>query len=155
MPNMQTSYSQYQGRAQLGMIATSMISDVVSKTNVTAASAPIPFGMACETSGEDGCVLGSAGDRFAGVSVAQAVLDQIGLVSGAANADQFAEGETVGLLRNGTIWVTAATIVSANDTATYANDGTIGVGLVNAFPGQAYFETDAALGELVRLRLEA
>lgn len=152
MANLQPTYSQYHNRAMLGMLATSRSYDATGKTNTQAAA--IAFGLACIMDGEDGAKLGAPG-TFAGITLHQTVLDQVGITSGSVTAEEFAQGGTMGLLRSGDIWVTTEDAVVAGDTAKWNNDGTIAKGGTNAFPGVAIFETDAAAGELVRLRLES
>lgn len=154
MPNMQPTYMQYHPRAQLGMIASTRAPDFVSRINTGANK--IPFGRVCgQGTEEDACQLG--GTPFAGVSVHQDVLDQLGLTDGTCTADQFCTGATLGLMREGDVWViNDGPAVTPSTVALYnAVDGTVASDGDTAFPGHAIFETAAANGELVRLRIEA
>ena len=123
-----------------GMIAEAQaIKDVASKV-VTAAA--VSFGLAVGRGATDGSVcLGGMG--FEGIAVA----DKSRL------ADSYSVGEIAGVLRKGTIWVTAATAVSPADPVTFtAATGFIGAGLATTITG-AKFETTAATGGLVRVYL--
>lgn len=124
-----------------GMIAEGQqVRDVASKRVTTAV---IPFGRAV---GRDGVIadtvrLGGAG--FEGI----AIIDKTRL------DDQYIVGEMAGILRKGTVWVTASTAVATSDPVTFtAATGVIGAGLAITIDG-AKFETTAAINTLVRVYL--
>lgn len=137
----------YQGQmdvAHAGMIAESqVVRDVASKVVETAA---VGFGLAVGAGTADGSAK-LAGGGYVGVTVADKT----------RAADQYAVGEVAGVMRKGTIWVTADGAVDPTDTVTYTvATGAIGAkavatGIV-AIPG-AKFETTAADGALVRVYL--
>ena len=123
-----------------GVIAESQIvKDVASKVVTTGA---VAFGLAVGAGATDGSVrLGGTG--FAGITVADKT----------RAADQYAVGEVAGVLRKGTIWVTASTDVDPTDPVTFtAATGVIGAGLATTIAG-AKFETTATTGNLVRVYL--
>ena len=126
-----------------GMIAESqMIKDVASKVVVTTAT--IPFGVAVGAGASDGSVrLGGA--AYQGITVADL----------SRTADQYVLGEVAGVLRKGTIWVTAAVAVTPADTVYYvpATGAITNVASGNTAIPNAKFETTAAAGALVRLYL--
>ena len=134
------TYTTAQPVAYAGMIAESQIvKDVASKRVTTAL---IPFARAVGRDTADGTVrLGGTG--FEGIAVADK----------SRAADSFAVGEVAGLLRKGTIWVTASTAVTPADPVTFtAATGVIGAGLVTTIAG-AKFETSGGIGALVRVYL--
>jgi len=123
-----------------GMIAESQPSrDIASKVVETA---EIAFGLVIGAGTGDGSVkLGGAG--FEGIAVADKSRD----------ADKFDVGEMAGVMRKGTIWVTASTNVAPTDAVTFtAATGVIGAGLVTTI-ASAKFETTATAGNLVRVYL--
>lgn len=126
--------------AYAGMIAESQtVQDVASKIVTTGA---IAFGLAAGRGATDGTArLGGTG--FEGIAVADK----------SRAADNFAVGEVAGLLRKGTIWVTASTAVTPADPVTFtAATGVIGAGLATTIAG-AKFETSGGIGALVRVYL--
>jgi len=133
----------YTGQTRLGypgMIAEGqVVKDVASKAVTTAA---VAFGLAVGRGATDGTVrLGGTG--FEGITVADKT----------RAADQYAVGEMAGVLRKGTIWVTASTNVGPADPVTFtAATGVIGAGLAATITG-AKFETTATAGNLVRVYL--
>ena len=67
--------------------------------------------------------------------------------------DLYPVGVIAGVMRKGTIWVTASTNVAPSDPVTFtAATGVIGAGLVTTIAG-AKFETTATAGNLVRVYL--
>lgn len=123
-----------------GMIAEGQtVKDVASKSVETAA---VAFGLAVGAGTADGsCRLGGTG--YLGITVADKT----------RAADQYAVGEMAGVLRKGTIWVTASTDVDPDDPVTFtAETGVIGAGLATTIAG-AKFETTATTGNLVRVYL--
>ena len=137
----------YTGQHELGyagQIAESqVVKDVASRAIETAT---VGFGLAVGAGTTDGSAKLSGGD-FQGVTVADKT----------RAADEYAVGEMAGVMRKGTIWVTADGAVDPTDTVTYTEaTGAIGAAAVAsgivAIPG-AKFETTAADGALVRLYL--
>lgn len=123
-----------------GMIAEGQIvKDVASRAITTAA---VAFGLAVGRGASDGSArLGGTG--YEGITVADK----------SRAADQYAVGEMAGVMRKGTIWVTASTAVTPADPVTFtAATGVIGAGLATTIPN-AKFETTAAAGALVRVYL--
>lgn len=135
----------YEARTRIGyagMIAEGQtVKDVASKSVETAA---IAFGLAVGAGTADGSVkLGGTG--YIGITVADK----------SRAADQYAVGEMAGVIRKGTVWVTAGADVADTDTVyfvpatgviTNASSGN------TAIPG-AKFETTVTSGNLVRLFL--
>ena len=124
-----------------GMIAEGQqVKDVVSKRVTTA---PVAFGLAVGRDGTDAgtCRLGGTG--FEGI----AIIDKTRV------GDEYIVGEMAGILRKGTVWVTASTAVDPSDPVTFtAATGVIGDGLATTIPG-AKFETSGGIGDLVRVYL--
>jgi hypothetical protein len=124
-----------------GMIAEGQqVKDVASKRVTTAA---VPFGRAVGASGTTPgtCRLGGVG--FEGIAIA----DKSRL------NDEYVVDEMAGVLRKGTVWVTASTAVTVATPVTFtAATGVIGAGLATAIAG-AKFETAGGIGDLVRVYL--
>ena len=124
-----------------GMIAEGQqVKDVVSKRVTTA---PVAFGLAV---GRDGVIDGAVklgGTGFEGIAIAdKSRVD-----------DEYIVGEMAGILRKGTVWVTASTAVDPSDPVTFtAATGVIGEGLATTIAG-AKFETSGGIGDLVRVYL--
>ncbi len=134
------TYDANQPTAFAGMVAEGQTArDVASKVVETA---EVAFGLAVGRGTGDGSVkLSGAG--FDGITVADKSRD----------ADKFDVGEVAGVMRKGTIWVTASTAVDPSDPVTFtAATGVIGAGLATTITG-AKFETTATLNELVRVYL--
>ena len=124
-----------------GMIAEGQqVKDVVSKRVTTA---PVAFGLAV---GRDGVIDGAVklgGTGFEGIAIADK--SRVG--------DEYIVGEMAGILRKGTVWVTASTAVDPSDPVTFAAaTGVIGEGLGTTISG-AKFETSGGVGDLVRVYL--
>jgi hypothetical protein len=124
-----------------GMIAEGQqVKDVVSKRVTTAV---VPFGRVV---GRDGVIDGAVklgGTGFEGIAIA----DKSRL------NDEYIVGEMAGILRKGTVWVTASTAVDPGDAVTFtAATGVIGDGLATTIAG-AKFETSGGIGDLVRVYL--
>lgn len=115
------------------------VKDVYS---LTVEGASVAFGLAVGAGAADeSCTLGGTG--FAGFTVADKSRD----------ADQFDVGEVAGVMRKGTIWLTATTNVSPSDPVTFtAATGVVGAGLATTI-ANATFETTATAGNLVRVYL--
>ena len=124
-----------------GMIAEGQqVKDVASKRVTTA---PVAFGLAV---GRDGVIDGAVklgGTGFEGI----AIIDKTRV------GDEYIVGEMAGILRKGTVWVTASTAVDPGDAVTFnAATGVIGDGLATTIAG-AKFETSGEIGDLVRVYL--
>ena len=124
-----------------GMIAEGQqVKDVASKRVTTA---PVAFGLAV---GRDGVIDGAVklgGTGFEGIAIADK--SRVG--------DEYIVGEMAGILRKGTVWVTASTAVDPGDAVTFtAATGVIGDGLATTIDG-AKFETSGEVGDLVRVYL--
>ena len=124
-----------------GMIAEGQqVKDVVSKRVTTAA---VAFGLVV---GRDGIIDGAVklgGTGFEGI----AIIDKTRV------GDEYIVGEMAGILRKGTVWVTASTAVDPGDAVTFtAATGVIGDGLATTIAG-AKFETSGEIGDLVRVYL--
>jgi len=124
-----------------GMIAEGQqVKDVASKRVTTA---PVAFGLAV---GRDGVIDGAVklgGTGFEGIAIADK--SRVG--------DEYIVGEMAGILRKGTVWVTASTAVDPGDAVTFtAATGVIGDGLATTIAG-AKFETSGGVGDLVRVYL--
>ena len=124
-----------------GMIAEGQqVKDVVSKRVTTA---PVAFGLAV---GRDGVIDGAVklgGTGFEGI----AIIDKTRV------GDEYIVGEMAGILRKGTVWVTASPAVDPGDAVSFtAASGVIGDGLATTIAG-AKFETSGEIGDLVRVYL--
>jgi len=107
-----------------GMIAEGQqVKDVVSKRVTTAA---VAFGRVV---GRDGVIDGAVklgGTGFEGI----AIIDKTRV------GDEYIVGEMAGILRKGTVWVTASTAVDPGDAVTFtAATGVIGDGLATTIAG--------------------
>ena len=124
-----------------GMIAEGQqVKDVVSKRVTTA---PVAFGLAV---GRDGVIDGAV--KLGGVG-----FEGIAIADKSRVDDEYIVGEMAGILRKGTVWVTASTAVDPGDAVTFtAATGVIGEGLGTTISG-AKFETSGGVGDLVRVYL--
>lgn len=149
----QTSYSETMTAGLEGMIAESDGGEnIISRTIEDAAG--IGFGKIAVVGEAGGVVAPTEGGIFEGITVrTQAIAD---------GASAHAQYDTVSLLRRGVIWVVAGEAVTAGAKAYWTADGAIvdspddgGDPAVNhnEFPMPARFETAAAEGALVKLRL--
>lgn len=109
----QTTYSATMGRAVAGLIADMQNSRVDSRICETAAG--IGFGLAVgRGSADGGAVLGStAATDFLGISVRDVTLVN-------ADGDEYPRYGTMGVMTEGTIWVTVGGDVVDGDIVTYA-----------------------------------
>ena len=124
-----------------GMIAEGQqVKDVASKRVTTAV---VPFGRAVGRDGTDAGTCRLDGTGFEGIAIAdKSRVD-----------DEYIVGEMAGILRKGTVWVTASTAVDPGDAVTFtAETGVIGDGLAITIDG-AKFETSGEIGDLVRVYL--
>lgn len=143
MPVYDTQAGDYSTRAPLGYAG--QIADTAGPKDVasrTVENAVVAFGLAVGRGTADGsCRLGGTG--FEGITVADKSRD----------ADQYDVGESAGVMRKGTLWVTASTNVGPADPVTFtAATGVIGAGLATTI-ADAKFETTATSGNLVRVYL--
>jgi len=124
-----------------GMIAEGQqVKDVVSKRVTTAA---VAFGRVV---GRDGVIDGA-------VKLGGAGFEGIAIIDKTRVGDEYIVGEMAGILRKGTVWVTASTAVDPGDAVTFtAATGVIGDGLATTIAG-AKFETSGSIGDLVRVYL--
>ena len=124
-----------------GMIAEGQqVKDVASKRVTTA---PVAFGLAV---GRDGVIDGAV--KLGGVG-----FEGIAIAGKSRVGDEYIVGEMAGILRKGTVWVTASTAVDPSDPVTFAAaTGVIGEGLGTTISG-AKFETSGGVGDLVRVYL--
>lgn len=122
-----------------GMIADGAAKDVSSRVIETA---DVAFGLAVGAGTADGsAMLGGTG--FEGIAIADKSQEQ----------DAYLVGDVAGVMRKGTVWVTASTDVDPTDPVTFtAATGVIGAGLATTIAG-AKFETTATAGNLVRVYL--
>lgn len=136
------TYANAPATAFAGMVAeTNGNRDIASRRIETAA---VAFGLAVGRGTADGSAkLSGAG--FEGVTVADKT----------RGADSYAIGDVAGVIRKGTVWVTAGAAVAPSDTVYFA----AATGVISnisaggtAITG-AKFETTAASGALVRLFL--
>lgn len=122
-----------------GMIADHSLKDVASRKIETA---DVAFGLAVGRGTADGTAK-LAGTGFEGIAVSDK----------SRTADKYAVGEMAGVMRKGSIWVTASTNVAPSDPVTFtAATGVIGAGLVTTI-ANAKFENSANDGDLVRVHL--
>ncbi|MEL7299363.1 MAG: hypothetical protein AAFM92_03175 [Pseudomonadota bacterium] len=140
----QGGYAVDQTIGYAGMRADNTVCDVASRSVENAA---VAFGLAVGAGTADGsCRLDGTG--FEGITVADKSRE-----ADDTDADQYAVGEMAGVMRKGTIWVTASTNVDPTDPVTFtAATGVIGAGLATTIAG-AKFETTATSGNLVRVYL--
>ena len=116
------------------------VKDVASKRVTTA---PVAFGLAV---GRDGVIDGAV--KLGGVG-----FEGIAIAGKSRVGDEYIVGEMAGILRKGTVWVTASTAVDPGDAVTFtAATGVIGEGLAITIAG-AKFETSGGIGDLVRVYL--
>lgn len=127
-----------------GMRADTALCDVASRI---VENAVVAFGLAVGRGTADGsCRLGGTG--FEGITVADKSRD-----GDDTAVDQYDVGEMAGVMRKGSIWVTASTNVDPSDPVTFtAATGVIGAGLATTI-ANATFETTATSGNLVRVNL--
>lgn len=140
----QGGYATDQTLGYAGMRADAAPCDVASRL---VENARVGFGLAVGRGTADAsCRLGGTG--FEGITVADKSRE-----SDDTNADDYEVGEMAGVMRSGTIWVTASTDVDPSDPVTFtAATGVIGAGLATTITG-AKFETTATTGNLVRVYL--
>ena len=138
--DLQNGYAASPAVGYAGMVAEGqMVRDVASRVITTGA---VAFGLAVGRGATvDSARLGGTG--FEGIAVADK----------SRAADQYAVGEVAGVIRKGTVWVTASTVVAVGDAASFtAATGVLGTGLATAITG-GRFETAGGIGALVKLYL--
>lgn len=122
-----------------GMIADHSLKDVASRKIETA---KVAFGLVVGCGAADGTAK-LDGTGFEGIALADK----------SRTADEYAVGEMAGILRKGSVWVTASTNVTPADAVTFtAATGVIGAGLATTITN-AKFESSANAGDLVRVHL--
>lgn len=144
MATVQSSYSENIAVASNGLPADA---DFTAQTYQSLVPAGIPFGVAVTRSGANRGVVLSGGSVFAGVTLRDVALD----------ADQYAQGDTVGVITRGRVWVVVDQAVTAGQdvtrnstTGTLSSRSTSGSQLpING----AVWETSALEGELAKLNL--
>lgn len=138
MPAVQTTYSENIGKAYAGMIADLRLADVVTGI---CEDATLGFGLPVSRGVADAGVT-KGGSQFSGVTVRDVTLP-------ASQEDLYNEGDEVGVLRHGVIWLTVAEAVNAGDPV-YFNTST-GAWYKSASAGRslvadAMWETSASSG---------
>ena len=137
----QSTYSRYMSAGAAGAPATMHGWDADTKQ----AEGNIPFGYAVSKGdADDGVVAG--GTLFVGVSVRDITLVH-------DTADRYEEGDNVGVLTRGDIWVLVEEAVDTQTAAKYdTSTGQLGKAAGTAITG-AYWVKGAGAGELAILRL--
>lgn len=145
MAAVQTSYSERQRKAVAGMIAN--MDDVQRVTRICATAAGIGFGLAVsDSTGRKDAVLGGALTSFLGATIRDNTL--VVRASG-GDVDEYQQYENMGVLRQGSIWVTAGAAVARGDAVNY--NATTGVFSNTGGNGPilgARWEEGAAAGEV-------
>lgn len=107
MPAVQTTYSERIGVARAGMVADERNYDSITRINETAAG--IGFGLAVKQGSTDGvCALAGAIAAFLGVSIRDVTLES-------SQLDKYADGQAVGILTAGPIWVEVSDTPGVSD----------------------------------------
>lgn len=142
MPPLQTSYSENIGVGQAGAPAAP---DWDADSRIVETEAGIGFGLAVSRgAGDRGVVIGGA--QFVGISLHD-------VTQPPDNVDEYSEGENIGVMTRGLIYVVAALPVEAGQVVRYNettgalsdSDGTLIAG--------ATWESSAAQGGIAKLRL--
>lgn len=118
----QSSYTQFQGVAQVGMPASTRSWDADTRIAEDPAGDGIGFGLAvCKgTVAELAATLGAlSGGAFLGITMADNTLANLST----ATTDKYTDGENMGILTDGDIWVAPQTNVSVGG-AVYFNSST-------------------------------
>lgn len=143
----QTSYSRYHAEAFEGMIADQRNTNLISRR----ATAAIGFGKAALQGSAVDAI--KAADNSAALFIGVTVRDQS---TDPSAPDQFKANDEVRLIDQGAVWVLAGENVAAGDRAGYLTASgafmKATTANVTAIDG-ARFETTAASGALVKLRL--
>ncbi len=153
MANIQPSYTQAFPVGYPGMVANGEPSNRISRSVEDAAG--IPFGRAAfRGTGEHGCTATPNAQTFMGITIAdQTVVPLAGVVAGGKDADIYPQYATAGLLSRGEIWVTAGvTVTHGQDVYVTAAGVFTNVSTSNTLL-PAKFDTNAASGAPVRLRV--
>jgi hypothetical protein len=147
MAEVQTTYSESFAEGYPGMVANGETSNRISRTCEDAGG--IPFGVPVyRGAGDHGCTMTPGVGTLLGISIAH---QGLGLLSG-QTVDEYAQYETVAILTEGVIWVTAAEDVTdgaqAYGTAAGAIDDTSsGDTILTGW----FFDTTASAAGLVKL----
>lgn len=144
--NYQGSYDNQFAAGYAGMIADTALSDVASRT---VENAVVGFGRAVGRGAADGsCRLGGTG--FEGITIADKSVQ-----SNDESVDEYAVGESAGVMRKGTVWVEVGANVSPASTVYFipATGVITSAASGNTEIAGAKFETTATSGNLARLYL--
>lgn len=145
MPDVQTNYPENIARALPGMIASQEPQVIISR--VLQDEAALPFGKAVfRGTAANQCTATPAAARFLGVSVLDVVQETTG----------YASRSTVGILNKGPIWVTNGAAAVSHGQPVYVTPAGAftNVAQDNVALPDVEFDTSAAAGALVRLRLK-
>lgn len=147
MPSYQTSYNQTHAPAFAGMVADHQTRTVISRLAV----GTVPFGTSVVQHPNANSVTlagGAPGAPFRGVAILDSTVRAVNPLNSYAN------GDTVAVMTQGTVWVVAASNVTEGQAAFYDANGNFTDVAANdmAIPN-ATFDTSALAGSLVRLRL--
>lgn len=138
MPEIQGSYDDGIGQAQVGVLANSALSDVASRQ---IEGGEIPFGRVVSQGAADrGVVIGGA-DAIGITTVDRTIL-----------TEHFQVGNTAPIMRKGSIWVLTTEAVTPSDTVSF-DPATGEINASGTELANARFETTAAAGELVQVHL--
>jgi hypothetical protein len=130
MAPVQSTYSETMQAPSPGTISSS---DYDTITGIVETAAGIGFGLAVSvgtvaTKGDKATILGGTADKFKGVSIRD-----IAALRPADNSDKYRETANIGIVRRGTVWVSPAVDVVADDpvhfdgaTGVFSNTGGIG-----------------------------
>jgi hypothetical protein len=121
----QTAYQQYEGPGQVGMVATGLDSDIITRIAEDPAGTGIGFGLVvCQGTVSDmAATLGElSGGAVIGVTVADPTLPNLVDVNG-QYTDKYSDKDNMAVMIKGDIWVKPATNVSAGG-AVYFNSST-------------------------------
>lgn len=151
MAVVQSNYSERQGTAVLGGIATSDAHDIIARTVENADG--IGFGqVACQGAGDNGVVPAS---EASGTPVYRGITlrDQ---AQPPEAEDTYRRYDSARVMLKGTVWVTAGANVSAGDPVYFvpATGVITNVATDNIAIPRAIFDQSAQSGNLVRLRLQ-
>lgn len=158
-PNpVQTTYTQYLTAAQVGMPATTTGWDIDTKIceDLSVPAVGIGFGLAVTggtVHGDRSACLGTgSGKTFVGITVADPTLPNIAT----GFTDKYADGDNMGVLVRGDIWVVARDAVSAGDAGYYdPANGALGNASVSGATviDDSRWMTSAVAGALAVIRL--
>jgi hypothetical protein len=147
MAELQTTYGEDIAAGFPGMVANGETSNRISRTCEDAGG--IPFGVPVyRGSGDHGCTLTPAAGAFLGISIAHSALP---VVAG-GTADEYAQYESVAIMTQGVIWVTAAEAVTDGAQAYGTSAGAIDdTSTDDTILTGWFFDTTGGAAGLVRL----